>query len=130
MVRWVRLDLRAQPFDVDVERLGVADIVAAPDAVDELHPGEHAAAVAGATAQQLELLSGNAAATPLTVTVCRSTSIRTGPPPRTWDDLLGSDPPQDGLDPGEQLAGGVRLGHVVVGTDSQPDDLVDPLSWP
>src|SRR3954467_10327744 len=31
-----RLDLRAQPLDVDVQRLGVPDVVGAPDAVDEL----------------------------------------------------------------------------------------------
>jgi hypothetical protein len=42
------------------------------------------------------------------------------------DDLLGlPDAPQDSLDPGEQLARGVRLGHVVVGADLQSDDLVD-----
>ena len=52
----VGLDLGPQPLDVDVERLGVADVVGAPHPVDELHAGEHAAGVAQQHLQQLELL--------------------------------------------------------------------------
>ena len=35
----VGLDLRPQPLDVHVEGLGVADVVGAPDPVDQLHRG-------------------------------------------------------------------------------------------
>src|SRR5690606_10243172 len=38
--RRIQLDLGAQPLDVDVEGLGVADVVGPPDAVDELAAGE------------------------------------------------------------------------------------------
>ena len=34
-------------------------------------------------------------------------------------------PPEHGAHPGDQLAGGERLGHVVVGAQFQADDLVD-----
>ena len=39
-----------------VERLGVAEVVAAPDPVDELTAGEHTARVAHEHLEQLELL--------------------------------------------------------------------------
>src|SRR5450631_2253043 len=45
-VRVVRLDLGSQPLDVDVQGLGVTDIVAAPHPVDQLCAGQHPAAVA------------------------------------------------------------------------------------
>src|SRR3954451_24031240 len=50
------LDLRAQPLDMDVEGLRVADVVRAPDPVDQLLAGEHAADVAQQQLEQLELL--------------------------------------------------------------------------
>src|SRR3954454_11527572 len=55
-VRRVGLDLGAQPLDVDVEGLGVAHVVRAPDPVDQLHAGEHAAGIAHQELQQVELL--------------------------------------------------------------------------
>ena len=39
------------------------------------------------------------------------------------DAALG--PPEEGPDPGDQLAQAERLGHVVVGPELEPDDLVD-----
>ena len=48
--------LRPQPLDVHVERLGVAEVVRAPDAVDEHVAGEHAARVRHEQLEQLELL--------------------------------------------------------------------------
>src|SRR5947209_8059091 len=52
----VRLDLGAQPLDVHVEGLRVADVVAAPHPIDQLPAGQHPAAVAEQELQQLELL--------------------------------------------------------------------------
>ncbi len=54
--RRVVLDLGPQPLDVDVEGLGVADVVRTPDAVDERLPGQHPAGVAHQQLQQFELL--------------------------------------------------------------------------
>src|SRR3954471_12311972 len=50
------LDLGAQSFDMDVERLGVTDVVGAPDAVDQLTAREHPSRVAQEQLEQLELL--------------------------------------------------------------------------
>ena len=48
--------LVAGPVRLDVERLGVADVVRAPDAVDQLAAREHPARVAEQQLEQLELL--------------------------------------------------------------------------
>src|SRR5215472_9563394 len=45
-IRRLGLNLRAEPLHVNVQRLGVANVVSTPDPIDELHPGEHAAGVA------------------------------------------------------------------------------------
>ena len=55
-VRRVGLDLGPQPLDVDVERLGVADVVGAPHPVDQRLAGQHPAGVREQQVQQLELL--------------------------------------------------------------------------
>ena len=79
----VRFDLGPQPLHVDVERLGVADVVRAPDPLDQLAAGEDAAAVAQEVSSSSNSLSGNGPARRSTVTTWRSTSIRTGPPSST-----------------------------------------------
>ena len=50
------LHLRAQALDVDVEGLGVADVVGAPHPVDQHVAGEHPAGVLEQQREQLELL--------------------------------------------------------------------------
>ena len=55
-VRRVVLDLGPQALDVHVERLGVAEVVRAPDAVDEHVAGQHPAGVRQQQLEQLELL--------------------------------------------------------------------------
>ena len=55
-LRRVGLDLRPQALDVHVERLGVAEVVRAPDAVDQHVAGEHPAGVRQQELEQLELL--------------------------------------------------------------------------
>src|SRR6478752_9025065 len=55
-VRRVGLSLGSKALDVEVERLRVAHVVAAPDAVDELHAGQDATGVAEQHLEQLELL--------------------------------------------------------------------------
>ena len=60
VTRWTgwpgRLDLRAQPADVDVDRPRVAVVVGAPDPVEELAPRVRPAGVAGEHREQAELL--------------------------------------------------------------------------
>src|SRR4051812_38361054 len=48
--------LGAQPLHVDVQSLGVADVIGTPDTVDELAAGEHPARIAQQQLEQLELL--------------------------------------------------------------------------
>src|SRR5262245_55647190 len=57
-VPWVGrvfFNLGAQALDVDVQRLGIADVVRSPHPVDQLHPREHASGVAEQHLEQLEL---------------------------------------------------------------------------
>src|SRR5687767_4545504 len=49
------LDLRPEPLHMYVERLGVPDVVRAPDAVDERLAGEHPAGIGEQDFEQLEL---------------------------------------------------------------------------
>jgi hypothetical protein len=51
-------ELRAQPPDVHVDRAGAAEVVVAPDLLEQLRPGEHPGRVLGQELQQLELLEG------------------------------------------------------------------------
>ena len=55
--RRVLLDVGPQPLDVDVEGLRVAEVVGAPDAVDQHVAGEQPAGVLHEQRQQLELLA-------------------------------------------------------------------------
>src|SRR5580704_5624235 len=52
----VVLDQRAQSLDVHVERLGVADVVTAPDAIDEYFTGQDPSGVLEQEPQERELL--------------------------------------------------------------------------
>src|SRR5438477_2343926 len=52
----VLLDLGPEPLDVDVEGLGVADVVRPPDPVDQRVTGEDSAGVGQEQLEQLELL--------------------------------------------------------------------------
>ncbi|KIX78571.1 hypothetical protein SF12_08360 [Streptomyces sp. MBRL 601] len=112
---------------MDVEGLGVAHVVGAPDPVDELHPGQHASGVAQQHLQEVELLerqvdlaAGDGDHVPVDVHPHRAglQGLRYG--------LLRFAPAaQHGADAGDQLARGEGLGDVVVGPYLQPDDLVD-----
>jgi len=53
----LRLDLGAEPADVDVDGSGIADLVGAPDTVEQLPPRESAAGMCSEGRQELELLS-------------------------------------------------------------------------
>src|ERR1700722_3637808 len=51
-------ELGPQPPDVDVHRPGAAEVVIAPDLLQEVRPGEYPAGVLREELQQLELLEG------------------------------------------------------------------------
>src|SRR3954452_21849822 len=53
---WVPLDLLANPLDVHIERLGVADVVVAPDPLDQELTRQEAAGRPQERLEQLELL--------------------------------------------------------------------------
>ena len=53
--RGLSLNLGAQALDVDVESLGVANVIGAPNAIDELPEGQHAARIAQQVLQQIKL---------------------------------------------------------------------------
>src|SRR5665811_2383129 len=55
-VRRVGLHLGAQSLDVNVQGLGVTDVVTAPHPIDQLCAGQHPAGVAQQHLEQLELL--------------------------------------------------------------------------
>ena len=52
----VRFEVGSEALDVDVERLGVADIVGSPDPVDQSVVGEHPPGVLDKKKQKVELL--------------------------------------------------------------------------
>src|SRR4051794_6680584 len=52
----LRPELRAQPSDVDVDGPGAAEVVVAPDLLEQLLAGEDAARVLGQELEELELL--------------------------------------------------------------------------
>ncbi|AGS33896.1 prephenate dehydrogenase [Corynebacterium maris DSM 45190] len=123
------LDLGAQALDVHVERLGVAHVVGAPDAVDELAAGEHPAGVAHQVLEQVELLERHGHRLPADGDGVALDVHAHAPALEdlvVLDDLfLLAAAAQDRADAGDELAGGVRLGDVVVGAEFQADDLVD-----
>ena len=128
----ILLDLGAHALDVHVEGLRVADVIGAPDAVDELVSGHHAPLVLHEVFEQFEFLEreehafaahgdlmlanlhGDVAAHQRDVVVDHTAGL---------DRALIA--PQDRADAREQLAERVGLGHVIVRADLQTDDFVD-----
>ena len=122
----VVLDLGAQSLDVDVKGLGVAHVVDAPDAIDELGAGHDSSHIAQQHLEQLELLEGQLhrfARDAHLVTL----DVHAHPGPlEDVGGLLGLRPAtQHGADTGHEFTMAERLGDVVVSTELQPDDLVD-----
>ena len=110
-----------------VERLGVAEVVGSPDAVDELTPREHAARVAQQQLEQLELLERHrdlAAVDGHLVPIdihAHAVGLE-----RTVSEAVVLDlAAQDGPDARQQFPSRIRLRHVVVGTELETHDDVD-----
>jgi hypothetical protein len=129
-VRWIGLDFAAQPLDVHVECLGVPDIVITPDPVDERLAWQHPPGVRKQEVEQLELLErqceGFAVHRHMVLGRVECDTIDVDsirPEPRRVLDSRGAT--QKRSDSSHQLADPVRLGHVVVGADLEPDDRVD-----
>ena len=128
----VGLDLGPQPLDVHVERLGVADVVAAPHTVDQRLARQHPPGVGEQQVQQLELLQrqrhlcavdGDAVLVGVEDHVADGKRRR--PTAQTRRRRVDRRSAQHGTHAGDELADAVRLGDVVVGADLEPDDGVD-----
>ena len=127
----IDLDLRAQALDVHVQGLGVADVIGAPHPVDELPAGEHPPAVAQEVLQEIELLQRHGHRIAVDGD---DMALDVHDHAATAQDVLLqllllelrlAAAAQHRADAGDELAGAVRLGHVVVRADLQAHDLVD-----
>jgi hypothetical protein len=122
--------LGAELADVDVDGAGVGGERVAPDPFQDLVAGEDQAPVADQVAEQLELTGGELHRAALeddlvagrvdgeAAQVERGLGTGFG---------FGVGAAQDRLDPGDQLAGRERLGHVVVGAELEAEDPVGLL---
>src|SRR5690606_5399620 len=113
----VRLDLRAQPPDVDVDQAAVAEVAVAPHPLEQRLAAEHPARARRQLDEEAELGLGEVdllALAPddallgddLEVAEAKVRAAR----------VAGPDPAEQRPDAGRQLLGGERLGQVVVGT--------------
>jgi len=121
-----------QTLHVDIESLGVADVVVAPDPIDEQVAGDHHAYVLHQHLEQLKLLERHLHIGPIDahlVAFVIEQQIVDG-------ELLGAvigrsrvgaRSTQNGSHAGHQLTYPVRLGHVVVGTHLESHHCVDFL---
>jgi hypothetical protein len=123
-------ELGAELADVDVDGAGVGGERVAPDSFEDLVSGEDQPAVADQVAEQVELAGGEVdrAAFEGDLVAGRvhgeAAEVQWG----LWAGLGGGlGPAEDGLDPGHQLAGGERLGHVVVGAQLEAENPVGLL---
>src|SRR5207302_7641832 len=124
---WVRLELGPQPLDVDVQRLGVPDVVAAPDPVDELSPGEHPARITKQELEQLELLKwhGRRRAIDRDDVAIHVHPHGSGLEYGGRHLVRLTATPEYGANASNELSRRKRLRHVVVSADLEADDLVD-----
>src|SRR5690625_2207409 len=124
----LRLDLRPDPLDVDVEGLGVPDVVRAPYPVDELPTGEHVVDVAHEDLEQLELAQRDADGLAVDVELVAGDvhpHVAHLQHPGGGVVLGARTAAQDRAHPGDELAVGVGLGDVVVGAELQAEHLVE-----
>ena len=112
---------------MDIEGLGVPDVVRAPHAIDDLSPSEHAARVADEQLEQVEFLERHreSLATHRHDVAIHVDAHRPGLKDTRQHFLRLAAATQDGPDTRDKLTGGKRLGDVVIGTELEADDLVD-----
>ena len=123
----VGLDLRPQPLDGDIDEARVAQVVVAPDPLEQLLTAEHLAPVAGERQQQLEL-RGREAQIAAVAAGLKAGRVDLDAPGRKRGRLrLARSPPQDGPNTRDQLGHLERLRDVVVRAELEPDHHVDGL---
>src|SRR6266542_962849 len=123
------LDLLAQSLDVDVQGLCVADVINAPDFVDQVLTGEEPPLPGEEQLQELELLwshgdgiSPDEHLVAFGIQLDRPPGQLAGQRGLRGDRHLG--PAQVSAYPGYQLPHRERLRHIVVGTELEPRHLV------
>ena len=124
-------ELMAQRLDVAVDGAGAGCVDPVPDLFEQLFAGEHRLRAAGQRGQQIELGGGqmHLFAVHGDDALGRVYDHRTEVEQLLVLRVLGDDlrtlhAAQQRLAAGDKLAHGERLGHVIIGTRSQTDDLV------
>ena len=114
---------------MDVDGAGVGGERVAPDPFQDLVAGEDQALVADQVAEQLELTGGELHRAALEDDLVAGRVDGEAAQVSGARDRIrvGVGAAQDRLDPGDQLAGRERLGHVVVGAELEAEDLVGLL---
>ena len=118
-------ELLAQVRDVDVDDVVVAEPVLTPHGVEQLTASQHLAGIGGELVEQIELDLGE-----VDRLAAQFDLAGEGADDQVVEHPLGDlvarlpGPARERFDPHRELAGRERLGHVVVGTEPEPDDLV------
>src|SRR6478672_6198739 len=113
--RGIRLDLRPQPLDRDVDQARVAEIVVAPDPVEQDVAGQDLAGVPDELEQQVELGPGERDLRAVAKHAAASDVDRECTEAQGGDVVTAAGPPERGPDPGDQLRQVEGLADVVVG---------------
>src|SRR5215204_1398108 len=122
------LELPPQLADMDVDGAGVTRERIAPDALEQLVPGEHEAVVIEQLPEQVELLWRELDVLPVDLHLTPARVDQQGAVPdlrRLRLAALRGRAAQDRLDPRNELPRVERLREVVVRADLEADDLVD-----
>src|SRR6476469_969969 len=99
----IRLDLRPQPLDRDVDQARVAKIVVAPDPVEENVAGQDLAGMADELEQEVELGAGERDLRAVAEHTAAGDVDRQRAEPQGGDVLAAAGPTERGTDPGDQL---------------------------
>jgi hypothetical protein len=118
-----------QAADVDIDHPLVAVEVVPPHPLQQLRPGEHPPRGSGKCGEQVELQAGqhHRRAVRFDLAADRVDHQTVEPQRRVPLGANTTVPAQHRLDPGRHFPRTERLGHVVVRTDAQPDELVNLL---
>ena len=123
------LQLFPQALDVNIHRPGVAEVIKAPDLVQELVPGKDPVGGGGQVEQQLQFLRGRIHPLALDLQLVGvQVDDQSVKGQAAGFDLVPAQTAQDGVDAGQQLFHLKGLDDIVIRAHLQPGDLVDRLA--